>query len=249
MARSTSWMPLALGVVLVIAVVALARFGGARVNEGLLGVARQIPTPPDRELPGVSEAELAGLAGGEPTSNPDTGAGPRVDLEYPTEADWLFLERTLRDGEPDARRSAAKALVVMGRMRSSQLLFEASRRPADDADLYCLAALDVLRLQRWEDALPALLEVMLDDGGVSESCRSEASDRFAVAGGRDVERLATLATHDDPAVRGFVASYLLDVDPHGQAEVLAALAADPDPLVRARAGAAPAAAEEPDVEE
>jgi len=237
MARSTSWMPLAFGVVLVGSVVALARFASDSVGDGLQGVARTLPLPPDVIGP---QPDAVVLDEPEPSEalaafDPDE---PRLDLEYPTEPDWLFLERVMAGDESDARRSAAKALVVMGRMRGVPVLMAAAREPGPDADLFCLAALDVLRLQRWDETLPALLEVMLDqDHPPSQACRSEVSDRFAVAGGRDPERLSTLAGHDDPRIRGFVASFLGDVDPHGYRDVLAALAADPDPTVRARAGA------------
>ncbi len=250
MARSTTWMPLALGVVLVGAVVGLAHFASDRVDKGLKGVAEVIPTPPDMLEDAVEDPALEAV---EPSVDDALGPfdpdEPRLDLEYPTERDWLFLEGVMRDGDPDARRSAAKALVIMGGMRGVPTLFTAAREPSPDADLYCMAALDVLRLQRWEDALPALLEVMLDDQQPpSASCRSEVSDRFAVAGGRDPERLAELAGHDDPRIRGFVASFLLDVDPEGHRAVLDALAQDPDPGVRARAGVGgvdPAPADQP----
>lgn len=239
MARSTSWMPLALGVVLVGAVVALAHFASDRVSDGLRGVAQRVPDPPDKAAPPEHDPEP------EPAVVPQDPEslledGPRIDLEYPTERDWLFLEGIMQDGTPEARRSAAKALVVIGGMRGVPVLMDAARQPGPDADLYCLAALDVLRLQRWEDAMPALLGVMLDtEAPPSQRCRSEVSDRFTVAGGRDAERLAALAGHSDPRIRGFVASFLLDVDPQGYAEVLATLAQDPDPEVRARAGGSP----------
>jgi HEAT repeat protein len=236
MARSTSWMPLALGVVLVGVVVGLAHFASDRVGEGLRGVAQRLPDPPDRAVP--SEADLLEEPEpGVPQADALLEDGPRIDLEYPTERDWLFLEGIMRDGTPEARRSAAKALVIMGGMRGVPVLMDAARQPGPDADLFCLAALDVLRLQRWEDAMPALLEVMLDaDTPPGQRCRSEVSDRFAVAGGRDAERLATLAGHEDPRIRAFVASYLVDVDPAGYADVLATLAQDADPEVRLRAG-------------
>jgi hypothetical protein len=235
MARSTSWMPLALGVVLVGAVVAVAQFASDSVDQGLRGIVQRVPTPPDL----AGEEERAPELRPEPVADaePFDPDEPRLDLEYPTERDWVFLEEVMREGDPGARRSAAKALVVMGRLRGVPLLFEAAREPGADADLFCMAALDVLRLQRWEDALPALLQVMLDEQRPpSQVCRSEVSDRFAVAGGRDPERLAALAEHDDPRIRGFVASYLLEVDPEGQRQVIDRLAADPDPAVRARAG-------------
>ncbi len=238
MARSTSWMPLALGVVFVGAVVVVSRVASDRVGEGLRGVADTLPTPPDaqpeRSVDPLLEPELEHPGAELDPGDPDE---PRLDLEYPTERDWLFLEGVMREGDPEARRSAAKALVVMGRMRGATMLFDAAREQGPDADLFCLAALDVLRMQRWQDALPVLMQVMLDhEDPPSMACRSEVSDRFAVAGGRDTERLASLAEHPDAAVRGFVAGYLRDVDPEGQRELLATLAQDPDPTVRARAG-------------
>lgn len=247
MARSTAWMPLALGVVLVGGVVALARFASDQVSAGLRGVAEVIPTPPDLFEPAPLELAVEPSLASASLDEPGSPDEPRLDLEYPTERDWLFLEGVMKDGGPEARRSAARALVVMGRMRGVPLLFQAAREPGHDADLFCLAALDVLRLQRSDDALPVLLQVMLDgDRPPSQQCRSEVSDRFAVAGGRDPERLASLAEHEDPSVRGFVASYLLEVDPQGQAGLLARLAQDPDPSVRQRAGGDAATADQAD---
>jgi len=237
MARSTSWMPLALGVVLVGSVVALARFASDTVGDGLQGVARTLPMPPDVAGPQPDAAVVDDPDPSEALASFDPDE-PRLNLEYPTEPDWLFLERVMGGDDSNARRSAAKALVVIGRMRGVSVLLDAARGPGADADLFCLAALDVLRLQRWDETLPALLEVMLDqEHPPSQACRSEVSDRFAVAGGRDPERLSTLAGHEDPRIRGFVASFLGDVDPDGYRDVLATLAADSDPTVRARAGA------------
>jgi hypothetical protein len=239
MARSTSWMPLALGVILVGAVVVLSRVASQRVGEGLRGVAQRIPDPPDKPGleagPDIADPSSATRAGrDEGPGDPDE---PRIDLEYPTERDWYFLEEVMATGAPEARRSAAKALVVMGDMRGVATLFDAAAEQGPDADLFCLAALAFVRPQRWEDTLPTLLGVMLEeDTPVSMSCRSEVSDRFSVAGGRDAELLATLAGHDDPDIRGFVAAFLLDVDPVGYREQLERLARDPEPTVRARAG-------------
>ncbi len=240
MARSTSWMPLALGVVLVGAVVALSKLASDRVGEGLRGVAQRVPDPPDKHPAGSEASEALTFEAEHAAPDVDEGASdePRIDLEYPDERDWRFLEEVMAEGTPEARRSAAKAFVIMGDMRGVGTLFDAAVQQGPDADLFCLAALDILRLQRWEDTIPTLLEVMLEDQEpVSLACLSEVSDRFAVAGGRDVERMATLVDHDDPLVRGFVASFLLDVDPVGYRTQLDVLAQDPEPTVRARAGA------------
>lgn len=237
MARSTSWMPLALGLVLIGAVVALSHYASDTVSDGLRGVAQRIPEPPDKNPAREDGADAVSerLPALDEAGDPDE---PRIDLEYPTERDWRFLEDVMATGTPEARRSAAKALVVIGDMRGVAPLFEAARQSGPDGELYCLAALDVLRLQRWEDTLPTLLGVMLDDqSDVSQSCRSEVADRFAVSGGRDAERLAALSGHEDPRIRGFVASYLQDLDPETWRDVLNVLAEDPVAEVRARAGA------------
>jgi len=236
-ARWTPWMPLALGVALVGGVVALSRFAAERVDQGLRGVVRRLPDPPDLD---PTRALVGSLPGEEPIAGEaaDDGGGddePRLDLEHPTERDWRFLEQTLREGTPEARRSAARALVVAGGMRGVAPLFAAAAEPGQDADLFCLAALDILRMQRWEDALPALLAVMLEDERpTSQACRSEVADRFAVAGGRDPARVATFAVAADPQVRAFVAGFLSEVAPDGYKEALDRLAEDPDPSVRAR---------------
>jgi hypothetical protein len=232
LSRLSTWLPLTLGLTFVAATVAVAHFAAGRVGAGLGGVARRIPSPPDVALPGA-----AGLEDVQPAlAAADTGGeGPRLDLEHPSERDWRFLEQTLRDGTPAARRSATKALVIAGGLRGVEPLFAAAAQPGEDADLYCFAALDILRLQRWEDTLPALLSVMLEETHPpSPRCRSVVSERFVAAGGRDPARLAALATSEEPKIRAFVAGYIAETDPVGGATVLARLAEDPDPAVRAR---------------
>ncbi|MFH1463818.1 MAG: HEAT repeat domain-containing protein [Pseudomonadota bacterium] len=220
----------------------MAHFAAGRVGAGLSGVARHIPSPPDAALPGT-----VGMDGFAPARGVDDtgGDGPRLDLEHPTERDWRFLEQTLREGTPEARRSATKAMVIAGGLRGVEPLFAAAAQPGEDADLYCFAALDILRLQRWEDTLPALLRVMLEEANPpSQRCRSVVAGRFVAAGGRDPERLEALAASEDPRIRAFVAGYIAETAPAGGAALLQRLAQDPDPAVRLRTGIAQAPPEE-----
>ncbi len=231
MARLTSFTPLAAAAAIVGAVLIASRLAADRVGALLGGASRQQVEAVDAVTPeaGLPAARSA-------TEDEGEGDEPTVDLEYPSEKDWRFLEGVLKEGSPQARRSAAKALVMIGRLRGVDPLLQAAAAGDEDADLFCMAALEVLRLQRQEDVLPVLLRnLVAEDSTISQSCRSEISDRFVLAGGRDEESLARLAGHDDPAVRRFVAGYLAEVDPVGYAELLADLARDPDPEVRERA--------------
>ncbi len=236
MARGLNWLPLVLAGVLLAGLLGLAFYARERVGSLLIGVAEQVPPPPDLPSSSTLADELASLPAGEPAAAAGDPDEPRLDLDYPTDRDWVFLEGVMAEGDPQARRSAAKALVVMGRMRGVQPLLSVASEGGPDADLYCLAALDILRLQRSEDALPALLLVMLEEERPpSQACRSEVADRFAVAGGRDVEKVAAMAGDADPRVRAFVAGFLSDVDPQGHQETLLGLAEDPVAAVRERA--------------
>ena len=242
MARWTAWMPLALGAALVGGVVALSRFAAERVDRGLRGVARRLPEMPDEARPELGDPAIPGdepgaFGGQEGEEREGADDEPRLDLEHPSERDWRFLEQTVREGPPEARRSAAKALVIAGDLRGARPLLQQAAVPGADADLYCYAALEILRLQRWEDALPVLLGALLSESAPpSPTCRAELADRFVVAGGRDPERLGALAASSDPLVRSFVAGYLAEVSPDEQRAVLERLALDADPLVRQRAG-------------
>lgn len=214
------WVPVLLALGMGLVIVAAAVIASRKV-EGLLG-----STGADPAAGGASPA---------PEAPEDTG--PAVDLDHPTERDWRFLIRTLEEGTPAARRSAARAMVIAGGMRPVEPLFRQAGGGGEDGDLFCRAALEVLRLQRQEDVLPALLSVMVGPLGaeVSPTCRAEVSDRFGRAGGKDPETLRGLSDHEDPAVRTFVARYLAEVDPVGYEDVLRRLALDPEPAVQTAA--------------
>lgn len=162
----------------------------------------------------LREAPAPGSAGAVPAAPGDDTGGPVVNLLGPSEEDWSFLVGVLTDGTPRARVSAARALVLTGDPRAVPPLLDAAEVPDPDRDVFCRAALEILRHRRREEVLPILLRILADpDRDLSVACRTDISDRFAILGGRDPALLAGLAEDPSPDVRAFVAGYLAEGGP------------------------------------
>ncbi len=157
---------------------------------------------------------------------------PHMDLERLTERDLAFLGTTLATGSPEARRSAAKALVIASRIEGAPLLFEAARAGGEDAFTFCLAALEVLRLQRADQSLRELLLALRDGGELPEDCRVEVADRFGLVGRGQLAAVLALADAPEAEVRAWVAETLAGRAGLGVEQALVDLAADPEVLVR-----------------
>ncbi len=193
-----------------------------------------------RGLPGAAatvSGALPGLAVTDDHDEPMDTGGEYVDLEHPTEADWTFLLETLEHGKPEARRSAARVLLQLGGDRAVAPLFQQAGSREPDAAFFCLAALEILRLQKKEEAMVQLL-LALQAEDLSLGCRAEVSDRFALLGGRDPEVIVGLARHEDERVRAFVGAFLVSSDPMRYADVIEELTRDGSELVRERVTAA-----------
>ena len=78
---------------------------------------------------------------------------PSMDLAHLRAQDLEFLAEVLAEGSEEGRISATRALLISGDLRGVPLLFGAAE--AED-DLYCAAALEVLRQQTALDAWRAL---------------------------------------------------------------------------------------------
>ena len=233
MVKPGSWMAALLAVAICGVVVGVAEFASQRVHNLLDPVARGVPPEP-AFFSGWSWMQPATF-GEESAPGVDTG-GPTLDLEHPSERDWRFLLKVLETGSREARRSATRALLLVGGMRGVEPLLRQVAPEETDSSLFCLVALDILRLQRQEEALASMIQVLADDSyTLTVSCRSEISDRFKLVGGRDPAAVASLARHDDAVVRGFVASYLGSLEDDEYDDLLAELALDSDPVVQARA--------------
>ncbi|MFT5584191.1 MAG: hypothetical protein ACI9VR_001776, partial [Cognaticolwellia sp.] len=139
---------------------------------------------PDRAREEVVEAAL------------DTGR--IMDLEHMTEADFRFLEEVLDDGSPDARISASRALVLSGDARGAPILFSRASPGEENDLLFCLAAMEILRMQRFETAARTL--VLAGQSGLSADCSSEVQQRLTVLS-RDQEGVEMLAGAPEPEVR------------------------------------------------
>ncbi len=162
----------------------------------------------------------------------DLEDGPVMDLDYLTAGDLAFLEQTLLEGSEAAQRSAAKALLVAERLEGAPMLFEAAARGGPDALIFCLAGLEILRLQLAEDALRELLLAIRRGGSLPEGCRVELADRFGLVSRGQLQAVIALAADPDPEVRSWVAETVSQQE-SGEAEgVLFSLVADPEPQVR-----------------
>ncbi len=174
----------------------------------------------------LSEAPQDGATGGNgEVEEPDSD--PALDPQHLTPKDLLFLEEVLTTGIPEGRLSAARVLRASSDARGVPLLFDASVRHPDQAGLFCLAALEVIRLQAREDGVAMLWRAMERAPALGRDCLAEVRDRFALAGGRDATVLVRLADADEPRLRAFVARALSDMEHEGVEAALIALAQDP----------------------
>lgn len=160
----------------------------------------------------------------------DDDSGPVMDLAHLNEADLGFLAEVLASGEAAPRRSAAKALLISGDLRGAPLLFDAAGQGLEDAQTMCLAGLEILRLQRREDALAVMINASTDPGSLDAACARELDDRMELVlrGSPPLE----LMVHPDPVVRAWLARYIADEPGERTDAHLLELASDADPSVR-----------------
>ncbi len=161
----------------------------------------------------------------------DTG-GRHMDLDQLTPQDLAFLGQTLAEGPPEARRSAAKALLLSERLEGAALLFTAARQGGADSLTLCLAGLEILRMQRAQDALRELLLALRRGGELPEGCRVELADRFGLVSRGQLAAVLALAEDPEPEIRSWVAETAAQSDQDAVVPVLLGLATDAEVLVR-----------------
>ncbi len=166
------------------------------------------------------------------TEAPPEDTGPHLDLEQLTDRDFAFLARTLSEGTRAARRSAAKALLLAERLEGAPLLFDAAERGGEDALTLCLAGLEILRVQRAEQALRELLLALRQRPGLPEGCRVEVADRFGLVSRGQLTAVLALAADPEPMIRAWVAETAAQQAPEAAWPVLLALAVDAEVEVR-----------------
>lgn len=176
---------------------------------------------------GAPAAEAAVAPEAEPADDE-----PTMDLDLLSDADLAFLEQTLLQGRPEAARSAAKALLLAERLEGAPMLFEAAARGGADALTFCLAGLEILRLQRADAALRELLLALRRGGNLPEGCRVELADRFGLVSRGQLGAVLSLGADADPEVRAWVAETASQREGPGVDAVLQRLATDAEPLVR-----------------
>ena len=194
---------------------------------------------------------LAGLVGAaflaqawmrpEPVEAPEAqvqDTGRSIDFEHPRQAVLVFLTEVLATGTPEGRRSAARAFVVAGHPSGVEPLFDAAAQGGDDTMLFCLAALEILRLQTADETWRELVRALERQPPLPVACRLEVRDRHGLIDGEDGPALAG-AEDADPVVRAWSARRLTEVPEAGPAFIL--LVADPDARVRKAAWLALAA--------
>lgn len=164
----------------------------------------------------------------EQTQPAQSDTGRVMDLEHMTEADLRFLEEILDGGTPEAQVSASRALVVSGDARGAPMLLTRAKDGEEQDLLFCLAAMEILRMQRYETAARTL--ILAESGGLSTDCQLEVSQRLSVLS-RDQGGVILLAGAPEPQVRRWV-SYKLDLEQEVPTTALVLLAQDPDLEVR-----------------
>ncbi len=158
----------------------------------------------------------------------EVDSGRVMDLEHLTEADLRFLEEVLDEGIPEARLSASRALVASGDARGAPILFARAKDGEEQDLLFCLAALEILRMQRFETAARTL--ILAEHGGLSSDCQNEVTQRLNVLS-RDQSGVIILAEAPEPQVRRWV-SYKLDLEQQADSQAVVLLAQDADLDVR-----------------
>ncbi len=181
--------------------------------------------------------ELLAPAGDAPDEAPvdepvADGDDHELDPEHLSARDLAFLEDVLVDGIPKGRVSAARVLRDSSDPAGVPLLFDAVIHHPDQAEIFCMAALQILRLQSKEDAVELLWDAMERQPPLGRECLAEVRDRFALVGGRDPSVLIALAGTGEPKLRAWIARALADVEADRVEEALLSLAVDPIPGVR-----------------
>lgn|GEM_PF-5492470 len=165
-----------------------------------IGVAAQSGRSLDTFLPGHSEddpSELSGVA----DDVVDT-AQPSVNLDHPSEADWEFLREIMRSGSKEAKQSAARILVEISQVAGAEILFDTSITESEDSDLFCLSALEILRVQQRADTIVAIWSALgRSSPALSARCRGELEDRAILVGSDDPRHVRALWRHPSEEVR------------------------------------------------
>jgi len=113
-----------------------------------------------------------------------------MDLEHLRPEDVAFLTKILEGSDVAASRSATKALLISGDLRGVRPLFAAAEH---SGDIYCEAALEILRLQTPADAWRELAQAPAVCG---------ADERLvAVEAALSDDDVASLIEDPDPAAR------------------------------------------------
>ena len=165
-------------------------------------------------------------------------AQPSVNLDHPSEEDWAFLAGVMATGTSEAKRSAAKILVEINQLPAAELLFGASASGGVDADLFCLSALEILRVQQRVDTIAAIWAALdRTEPAVSARCRQELEDRSVLVGAEDPRYVRPLWSHPNEDVRLHVVE-VLGQTPEAYMDVLEQMAkSDVNAAVRDRATA------------
>ena len=201
-----------------------------------LGVAAQSGRSLDTFWPVHSEDEPSELP--EVADDGVDTAQPSVNLDHPSDADWEFLREVMRSGSKEAKRSAARILVEISQVAGAEILFDASTAENADADLFCLSALEILRVQQRADTIVAIWAALARSSpALSARCRGELEDRAILVGSDDPRHVRALWRHPSEEVRLRVVE-VLGQTPEAYMDVLQQMSdSDASVSVRERASA------------
>ncbi len=165
-------------------------------------------------------------------------AQPSVNLDHPSDADWEFLREVMRSGSKEAKQSAARILVEISQVAGAEILFDASTAENADADLFCLSALEILRVQQRADTIVAIWAALeRSSPALSARCRGELEDRAILVGSDDPRHVRALWRHPSEEVRLRVVE-VLGQTPEAYMDVLQQMSdSDVSVSVRERASA------------
>jgi hypothetical protein len=136
-------------------------------------------------------------------------AQPSVNLDHPSKADWAFLGGVMSTGTAAAKRSASQILVEINQIPGAELLFGASAAGGADSDMFCLSALEILRVQQRADTIAAIWAALdRAEPAVSKRCRRELEDRSVLIGADDPRYVRPLWSHPNEDVRLHVVEVL-----------------------------------------
>lgn len=161
-----------------------------------------------------------------------------IDFANPTDDDVRFLVGLVRDGTPEQKSSAGRALVQIGDPRFVRTLVEATSE-GQDGSFFCLAGQEILRHQTRPGAAEWLLDLLEDPAlKMSPACREELTTRLDGLDPASGEVVTELLFSERPRVQRWAIAHLPPAEATAaERERVTVLATSSDVAVRKDASA------------